>query len=421
MIIKPNILEGAVDIPASKSEAHRAIICAALSKEKSNVYNVTLSEDIKATIGGLIKLGANIEINAHRDKDTADIEIKGFAKKENEEIIIDCGESGSTLRFLIPIAARLYDKVTFTGKNRLVKRPLDVYFDIFEKNNIKYSRREDYLPLTVEGRLQSKEYEAAGHISSQFITGIMLASGMAEDKTEIRIKNELESKPYIDITQDVMKKYGAESTFDEEQNKYIVNGGGYRAKDFKVMGDWSHAGFWLLAGTKSRIAINGLDKNSMQGDKVIVDILKSMGANIYWQGDVLISDKSQLQSKEIDVSQCPDLAPVIAGAMAVANGESKITGGQRLKIKESDRIQSVVNTINTLGGKAQATDDGMIIDGVEMLSGGEVSCYNDHRIAMMTGALSAFCAKNISVNGHQCVDKSYPSFWEDFAKAGGRT
>ncbi|MEX1376650.1 MAG: 3-phosphoshikimate 1-carboxyvinyltransferase [Eubacteriales bacterium] len=419
MIISPNILNGTVNIPASKSEAHRAIICASFADGKSSISNVTMSKDIKATINGLKNMGAEIEVA--ENEGSAQVTVGSFKLVENNDIIIDCHESGSTLRFLIPIAASLYDKVTFTGKNRLVKRPLDVYFEIFRKNNIKYSHGEDYLPLTIERKLQCREYTAAGDISSQFITGIMLASAMTQKPVEIKIEGNLESKPYIDITQDVMKKYGVQSQYDEAENKYIIYGGGYKANDFKVMGDWSHAGFLLLAGTRSKITICGLDKDSRQGDKVIVDILKSMGANIYWDNDLLISEEANLTAKEVDVSQCPDLAPVIAGAMAIAKGKSKIVGGQRLKIKESDRIQSIVNTINSLGGSAQATDDGMIIEGVEMLSGGEVSCYNDHRIAMLTGALSSFCTEDIKVNGHECVDKSYPAFWEDFVKLGGRT
>ena len=186
------------------------------------------------------------------------------------------------------------------------------------------------------------------------------------------------------------------------------------------MGDWSHAGFLLLAGTKSKIAIAGLDKESKQGDKAIVDILKSMGANIYWENDILISESAQLSGKKIDVSQCPDLAPVIGAAMAIARGEGQIVGGQRLKIKESDRIQSVVETICRLGGSAKATDDGMIINGMDSLLGGEVSCYNDHRIAMMIGALSVYCTNGVEVDGHKCVAKSYPLFWQDFVSLGGK-
>ena len=421
MKITPNILKGTVDIPSSKSEAHRAIICASFAKGKSIISNDTLSQDIIATINGLQKLGADIKImESDKYSNSSTIEIGEFAKRKNVEITIDCNESGSTLRFLIPIAISIYDKVKFTGHGRLVERPLDVYFELFKKHNIKYFHGDNYLPLDIEGKLEADKFELDGNISSQFITGVMLANGIFESKTEISILGNLESKPYIDITQDVMSQYGVESKYNKKENKYHITGNGYRAKDFKVMGDWSHAGFLLLLGTKSEIRINGLDKASSQGDSVIVDILKSMGAKIHWDKDVLISEKSTLKGIKIDVSQCPDLAPVIGAAMAIAKGESLITGGERLKLKESDRIQAIVNTIINLGGDAKATDDGMIISGIDGLSGGDVSCYNDHRIAMMIGALSAYCTGDILVDGHNCVAKSYPHFWTDFEHLGGK-
>lgn len=418
MIISPNVLEGTIKIPSSKSEAHRAIMCASFAEGDSIISNVTMSEDIIATINCLRNLGAEIEVVDRGD--IAEVKVGKYIYKKDYKAVLDANESGSTLRFIIPIAVSLYDKVKFTGKSRLVKRPLSVYFDIFKKNNIKYSHGENFLPLETEGKLDASEFEMSGDISSQFITGVMLAKGIAGDTAHIKIVSNLESKPYIDITQDVMNKFGVGTEYDEIENEYIIKNSGYKARNYKVMGDWSHAGFWLLMGTKSKVTIAGLDKNSKQGDKAIVEILKSMGANIYWDGDLLVSEKAQLHGKTIDVSQCPDLAPVIGAAMAVAKGDGQIIGGERLKIKESDRIKSVVDTICRLGGKAVATDDGMVIEGIRELSGGSVSCYNDHRIAMMVGALSTYCSDIISVDGHQCVAKSYPEFWNDFKKLGGR-
>ena len=418
MRISPQLLGGTVNMPTSKSEAHRAIICASFAEGNSTISNVTMSEDIIATINCLRNLGAEIDVT--ESNGVAEVKIDKFTLRKNEEMVFDCSESGSTLRFLIPVAVSLYDKVTFTGRSRLVKRPLNVYFDIFDKHNIKYSHGEDFLPLTVEGRLDGDKFRMAGDISSQFITGIMLASGLKKHKTEIYITSKLESKPYVDITQDVMDKFQIQTEYVEAGNKYIVYGGEYKSQDFKVMGDWSHAGFLLLMGTKSKVSIAGLDKDSKQGDKAIVEILKSMGANIYWQDDMLISEKAALHGEKIDVSQCPDLAPVIGAAMSIAKGNSQIVGGERLKIKESDRIQSVVDTINNLGGSAKVTEDGMIIDGADNLSGGKVSCYNDHRIAMMIGALSVYCTGEITVDGHECVAKSYPKFWQDFVGLGGK-
>jgi len=418
--IQPATLNGTVKIPSSKSEAHRALICASFADGKSVISNVTLSKDIIATINGLTSMGADIKAEGTADGGQVILKTDRFIKNSNEEALIDCNESGSTLRFMIPVVLSFFSKAKFTGGGRLPERSLEAYFKIFDKNNVKYKHGDAFLPLETEGILNADNYETSGDVSSQFITGLMLASGIKQIETHIKIINKLESKPYIDITQDIMDKFGVLTEYDEKSNTYTVKGGGYNARDFAVMGDWSHAGFWLLAGTKGRIEISGLDKNSKQGDQIIVDILNSMGANIYWDGDMLISEKASLNGADIDVSQCPDLAPVIAAAMAIAEGESRITGGERLKIKESDRIQSVVAVINNLGGNAEATDDGMIIKGSSSLSGGSVSCYNDHRIGMMAGALSAFCKGSVEINGHECVAKSYPDFWEDFKSLGGK-
>ena len=419
MKIIPEILKGTINIPSSKSETHRAIICAGLAKGNSKITNVTLSEDITATINGLINLGADITIERNINN-TVTVKTTGFKLRKNSDIIIDCNESGSTLRFLIPLAVSLYDKVRFIGRGGLEKRPLSIYFDLFDKCNIEYSHGNDYLPLDIKGKLDTSFFELAGNVSSQFVTGVMIAAGLRDDVTEISIVNKLESKPYVDITQDIMDKFGVKSEYSEEKNKYTVYGGEYAAGDFEVKGDWSHAGFLLLAGTKSKIALAGLSKESCQGDKIVVDILKSMGAKIYWENDLLISEKSDLHAGIINVSQCPDLAPVVGAALAVAQGEGKITGGERLRIKESDRIKSVADTICRLGGQAEPTKDGMIIKGRTSLSGGNVSCYNDHRIAMMIGALSVFCSNDIIVEGHECVAKSYPQFWDDFSALGGK-
>ena len=420
MNIMPHIPAGTVTIPSSKSEAHRAIICASFANGKSRISNVTLSDDILATIEGLKALGAKIEVREEKGAKTAILEIGQYAEKNNEDIVIDCNESGSTLRFLMPVAVSLYDKVTFIGSGRLIERPLDVYFELFDKNNVLYEHGESYLPLGTHGKLKADNFEIAGNISSQFVTGLMLAAGINKGSTQINIKGKLESEPYVEITRDIMEKFGVKNIYNAKESKYHIESNGYSSSEFIVGGDWSHAGFWLLLGTNSHIKIKGLDINSKQGDKAIVDILKSMGADIFWEGDVLVSRKAKLMSVQIDVSQHPDLAPVIAAAMAVAEGKSRISGGKRLKIKESDRIQSVVNTIINMGGSAEATEDGMIIEGKSNLSGGMVSCYNDHRVAMMAGALSVYCKGNVAVSGYECVAKSYPEFWEDFKRLGGK-
>lgn len=422
--IRPNLITGKIRIPPSKSASHRAIICACLAEKESHLVNLQLSDDIMSTIDAMRALGAQIECIKDIDNDNyvkltiIPIDINSI---NSDKVIIDCNESGSTLRFLIPIAIELFDEVTFHGKGKLPTRPLDVYFDIFDENGIDYDFKQEYLPLNIKGKFSKNSFNIKGDISSQFITGLLLWAPLTDKDIAINITTKLESKKYVDITLDIMSSFGIAVDFNEAQNRYNISGSSkYQSCDYHVEGDWSQAAFFLLMGVKSYIEISGLNRNSKQGDMEIINILNKMGANIYWKDDILISNGGTLNGIDVDVSQCPDLAPVIAAAMSAAVGESTITGGERLILKESNRIKAVADTLNKLGANVAPTDDGMIIEGVKVLKGNEVSCYNDHRIAMMIGAVSQFCEGDIIVHGEGCVNKSYPNFWEDFKNIGGR-
>lgn len=426
MIIEPKTLSGHVTVPPSKSHAHRAIICAALSSNDTIIHNVAMSEDINATISALRQLGAKIEV----DNDTLHVSKFDINKKITEHITIDCNESGSTLRFMIPIALVFADKVTFIGSGRLPKRSLQVYFDIFDKLDIKYSHGEDYLPLTVEGNLSkdSGDFYIRGDISSQFITGLLLAMGITNYNSSIYITTSLESKPYVDITQMVMEQYGVKALYSENKSDskeftcaYNVSGMGYTSSGIdRVSGDWSQSGFHILAGLNGDITINGLDLSSPQGDKEIFNIIKQMDADICEKESSIICRKSKLKAIDVDVSDIPDMAVVIAGAMAVADGKSIITGAKRLRLKESDRIETVIATINSLGGQASADGDNIVIIGKDKLAGGKVKCHNDHRIAMLAGALSTYCENPVEIDDKDCVNKSYPDYWNDLISLGGK-
>ncbi len=419
MIIYPKKLKGEITAPPSKSMAHRAIICASFAEGVSVITNIELSEDMKVTIDAMRKLGAEIVILS--DKKRNMLKVRGInGKKLVQAPDIYCNESGSSLRFLIPIALAVAGGGRFTGSGLLPERPLGVYRDLFSSKKIKWNQGKNSLPLEVSGELKSGIYEVPGNVSSQFITGLLFALPLLKGDSEIKITGTFESKQYVDLTVEMLERFGI--VINRSENGFDVPGGQkYCAADYSVEGDWSQAAFLVLEGLLGEgINIHGLNENSLQGDMAIVDILKKMNAEIEWREGVLEVKASKLKACDADVSQCPDLAPAIAAAMAVSGGKNKIYGGERLKVKESDRIMSIANALNALGADVTPTDDGMIIDGKNELAGGSAHAQNDHRIAMMVGSVSAACSGEIDLTDEMSVNKSYPSFWEDFVDLGGK-
>ncbi len=419
MIIYPTKLKGKATAPPSKSMAHRAIICASFAEKESVVTNIELSEDMKVTIDAMRKLGAEIVVLSSSKRNM--LKIRGIGKKRSNEMPdIYCNESGSSLRFLIPIALAVAGGGSFTGSGLLPERPLGVYKDLFCAKQIKWIQGKNSLPLEVSGKLKSGLYEVPGNVSSQFITGLLFALPLLEGESEIKITGKFESKRYVDLTVEMLEHFGV--IVKKTDDGFLVPGGQqYKAADYEVEGDWSQAAFLILEGIMGDgVKIQGLNENSLQGDMAIIDILQKMNADIKWNNSLLEAKKSKLIASDCDVSQCPDLAPAIAAAMSVAEGKSKIIGGERLKVKESDRIMSVTNALNALGADVTPTDDGMIIDGKRELAGGSAHAQNDHRIAMMVGAVSAKCKGEVNLTDEMSVKKSYPSFWEDFVDLGGK-
>ncbi len=419
MIIYPAKLSGTIDAPPSKSMAHRAIICAALADGESTLSNIELSEDIVATFGAVRGLGAIVDIIGNEK--IKSLQIKGLIKKTtNNTPLIDCNESGSTLRFMIPVSLAAAGMGRFEGRGRLPDRPVDTYRKLFEQKGIEWIQGVKSLPLEIKGKIKNGTYDIPGNISSQYITGLLLALPLIEGDSIIKVIGVLESEKYVDMTIEVMEAFGVKVI--KKDNIFLIQGNqSNKAREYKVEGDWSQAAFLILAGVLGKgTKICGLNKNSSQGDIAILNILTDMGADLSWDGDVLQANPSKLTAAKADVSQCPDLAPAIALAMSVAEGESQITGGQRLKIKESDRIMSVANALNALGAKVSPTEDGMIIEGVKKLGGGTANAAGDHRIAMMSAVASALCENETNLIGKDSVNKSYPSFWEDFVFLGGK-
>lgn len=410
--IKPSFLRGSIQAPPSKSDVHRAIICAALSKGKCVVSPVAFSEDILATIDCIKALGAEVKIDGNK----VTINSERIFKTENAKL--ECRESGSTLRFFIPVAAAGGVSAVFTGKGRLPQRPLGVYTDLLPKHGVECVTGGG-LPFSIAGKLTAGRYDVPGDISSQFITGLLFALPLLDGDSVIHLTSPLQSKGYIDMTIAVQKHFGViiESTGDD----YIVKGNqAYSAREYTTEGDWSQAAFFLVGGAISGdVTVTGVKKNSYQGDKEIAEILKRFGADIQQSDNAVSCRFAELSAIDIDASQIPDLVPVLTVCAAFAKGKTRIYNAQRVRLKESDRLAAISDCLNRCGAKVEETDDGLIIEGAESLNGGFAEGYNDHRI-VMSMAIAALRSKNsITVSDKESIAKSYSEFFDDYDSVGG--
>lgn len=399
--LSPTKLKGSVDIPSSKSIAHRAIICGAMADGVSVINNLYLSRDIKATINCLKSLGADIVV----DGDRAEIKSRPYAS-ENERIL-DCDESGSTLRFLLPIALAVGGKFRFIGRGKLGVRPLDVFFKIFDDRGIKYINNSDEskLDLIVEGKLEGGDFCVRGDISSQFITGLLFALSMSDKDSSITVDGELQSVGYIHLTLQALEAFGIKVEFKNNIFKLVGNQK-FLGTHYTVESDYSQAAFFLVANYLGNdIQVSNLNENSLQGDRVIVEMLDNLKSG---------------KVKEFDGSNCPDIIPIFTLACALSKGEFVIKNLSRLRIKECDRLSATVQELNKLGAKTFEGVDYIKINGVEKLIGGvEVDAHNDHRMAMMLSIAATVCEKDIIINDAESVEKSYPTFYQAYQSIGG--
>ncbi|MBN2793836.1 MAG: 3-phosphoshikimate 1-carboxyvinyltransferase [Clostridia bacterium] len=409
-----SFLKGRVKIPPSKSLSHRSIIAAALSEGKCTVKNIMMSKDIQVTTNCMKNLGAKLTYQDHVMK------IDGLGNHFNLiDSVMDCHESGSTLRFMIPIGLLTHEELTFIGTGQLVFRPLRPYFDIFDAQNISYTYNQQ-LPLTVKGPLQPGRFQLPGDISSQFITGLLYALPLLDGPSEIQITTSLESKGYIDLTLDVLEKYGIQ-VINEDYKKFIIPGSqSYQAVDYKVEGDFSQVAFWLVAGLiNGDIICSDMNKNSRQGDREVLEIIEKMSGHYTFEADEIHVKKQSLKCTVIDGSQCPDIIPVLTVLAAVSEGETRIVNAERLRIKECDRLKAISTELNKLGADIEELEDGLIIRGVRALKGGRVKGWNDHRIVMSLAVAALVCQEDVYIEGCDAITKSYPHFFEDYKTLGG--
>jgi len=420
--IVPSYLEGKINIPPSKSISHRAIIGAGLSEGKSVIHNVIISEDIMATLEGMKALGMEIvDISDDNIDGNKKLILKGTNHIGIKKEMINCKESGSTLRFLLPIATLGDEEVTFVGEGRLIERPLNTYYNIFSDQNIYYTNVKGKLPLTIKGKIKPGIYEVEGDISSQFITGLMFALPLLENNSKILVTKELESRAYVALTIDMLNRFSIDIDNNNYKEFYIRGKQTYKSIEYKVEGDFSQAAFWIVAGIlNGSIKCSNINEDSLQGDKIIIDLVKKMGGNIDIENANIIAKNSSTSGITINVSQCPDLVPILAVLGSLSDGITRITNGKRLRIKESDRLSAIATELKKLGADIVELEDGLVIRGKKFLKGGLVDSWNDHRIAMALAIASIKCVEPIYLTNYDAVNKSYPRFWDDFKMLGGK-
>lgn len=412
VIILPGLVAGRIQAIPSKSVAHRALICAALADGRSRVEVDRSSVDIDATANALKALGAGIER-------TADAFVVDAIDVMPAEPVLDCVESGSTLRFLLPVGAAVHPAVGFTGTGRLPERPLEPLRSQMEEHGCRFT--EEKLPFTVHGPMTGGTFSLPGDVSSQFVSGLLMAAPKLVGHTSVQLLSRLESRDYVSITTEVMRDFGVQ--VEETHAGYAVAPGqAFRARDYRVEGDWSNAAFWLAAGALGQpITVTGLRCDSAQGDRGILQVLCDFGAVVEETREAITVRPVDRNPIRVDLSVMPDALPALSIlAASVSSGASEFYNGKRLRLKESDRLQTVAAMISTLGGKVEEREDGLIIHGTGGLTGGRVSSFGDHRLAMAATTASVIAREPIEIEQAEAVQKSYPTFFDDWAQLGGK-
>lgn len=408
--LMPSTVTGSIFAPPSKSESHRAIIAASLANGKSIIHNIILSEDIKATIRAMESFGVKTVYENH----TLMIDSHGQYPQTTE--VIDCHESGSTLRFIIPLFSLTNHQTIITGRTSLMDRPLNVYENLYLKDGFTFKKNNNQ--LIIKAKLKAKRYQIPGNISSQFITGLLYALPLLSSDSEIEIIGDFESKNYVLMTIDVLHQFGVD--IKSTKNGFYIKGNQmYRSRDYHISGDYSQAANFLVAGALSnKLSVLNLRHDSVQGDKAIVSILKKAHAVIHPTTNGYDVKRSHLVGNNINIENCPDIGPIVALMCALSKGKSIISGASRLRIKESDRIESTVQVLNTLGANIHTEGDDIHIEGVERLKGGIIDSFNDHRIAMMASIASLVSRGPIIIKRAFAINKSYPHFYSDLESIG---
>lgn len=408
------ILQGMVTPPPSKSQAHRLLICAALGIKPCSIACSSVNDDIIATMRCLNALGASITYSAGVFEVTPVKATKGAT--------LDCGESGSTLRFLMSVAAVLGADATFVGSGKLPQRPMGDLCNVLAEHGISFEKASvDELPVACKGTLSGGRYTLPGNISSQYLTGLLFALPLANEDSVIEVTGNMTSVSYIAMTLDALRIAGIK--IEQQGNIFKIKGCQQYSlpSSIAVEGDWSSAAFWVVAGVigKNPITVSGMNISSLQGDSKIIDHLRLMGAFINIADCGIVAMPSQLFGTELDCTDTPDLLPVLSVAAAVAQGTTVFTGVGRLRFKESDRLEAMRQVLASFGIASQVGEDTFTVFGGEPVASGIVNSFDDHRIAMSAAVMSCVAKGITTIDNGNCVAKSYPTFFDDFAMLGG--
>lgn len=412
MTVSPKKLSGGIAAVVSKSHMHRLLICAALGHAPVFIPCAAVSKDIRATAGCLSAMGFGVRA-----------EKGGFEILPATDIrhaLLDCGESGSTYRFLCPIVCALGCGARFALSGKLPQRPMDPLWSALEAHGASVNGKGTASPA-LSGSISAGRYEIPGNVSSQFVSGLLFALPLLRGDSVIAVIGNADSLGYINMTLDALKLFSVDIAAVSEG--YCVRGGQYYKTPPKIHpeGDWSNAAFWFCAAAAggTKIRVNGLYPGTSQGDSAVAGILQRFGARVTYEDTAVCVDGGSLAGTEIDVKDIPDLVPPLALAAAAAQGTTVFYNAERLRLKESDRMAAVCETINRLGGDAFHDVSTITIRGTGSLAGGEIDSHNDHRIAMLAACASVICENKVIINGAEAVEKSYPAFYEDFNLLGG--
>lgn len=404
-------LSGTATVPPSKSAAHRAVLCAALADGVSHITNIEYSQDIRATLGAAAQLGAKIQEEANAVTITGRGNASGFVTVTRP---VFCNESGSTLRFMIPLFSLTAQKVRFTGTGRLFDRPQAVYQMLFDRQGLRFEQTPE--GITIFGRLRPGGFTLPGDVSSQFISGLLFAAPLMESESTIEVPPPYESRSYVDLTVAAMQQFGIKVTARARKNGSVIYRIAapqrYTASDFAVEGDYSQAAFLAVLGALvGGITVKGLKENSAQGDAAILDILQACGARFKRAGDAVTFEKSELHGTDIDLADCPDLGPILMVLGLFCEGETVIRNAGRLRIKESDRIAAMEEELRKFGGKLQSDENTVTIQGSALALPGLLHGHNDHRVVMALSVAALGAGYTARISGAQAVAKSWPGFF----------
>jgi len=411
--IRHSSLDGSVRAPPSKSCTHRALFCAALAEGESRIHSPLTCDDTLATAQALSKLGVRTSWNDGH----ANVTRHGELKEPSGEIF--CGESGTTLRFMTAICATTPHQAEISGRSSLLRRPVESLAIALGKLGADCKTNHGYPPVRVKGPIHGGSVEVPGGISSQYVSALLLAAPLAKSPLEITVIGRLESRSYVEMTVEMQSKFGVQIDAADDVTRFHSENQVYCASDVEVEGDWSSAAFLLAASAIAgeNVRVEGLVQDTIQADQYLLNILKRMNARVNTDPGSVTVEKSRLEPIEVDISDSPDLFPVVCALCAVADGVSKVTGIRRLRIKESDRVLAMSNGLKEMGVKNHESHDSLTISGQSILRGATIDPHRDHRIAMAFAALG-LCTNEIKIVDGECVGKSYPSFWKDLRALG---